>query len=90
MYCLLNLHEHFFGFPYFLEGINIYTAGLTFLVIRFWQFIVFQYKFDLPQVKRGLISSTTYFVYKLSPKLPNDVISKDIRKYWENLKAEFG
>ena len=41
---------------------------------------VFQYKFDLHQVKRDLISSIKDFAYELTYKIPNDL---SLRSIWD-------
>ena len=43
------------------------------LVTIFWNFAIFQYRSDSPQVKRNLTSSTSNLVYKLPHQLPNDL-----------------
>ena len=43
------------------------------LVMMFWNFIMFQYKSDLPQVKQKLVSSTKNLVYKFPHELPNNL-----------------
>ena len=51
-----------------------------------WKFTVFPCKFDLPQVKRDLISSITNFIYKLPHELVNDLRSWEIKKKQEKIK----
>ena len=41
------------------------------LVIIFWNFAIFQYRSDSPQVKRNLITSIANLVYELPHELPN-------------------
>ena len=45
----------------------------TILVIIFWQFSAFLWKFDSPQVKRDLISSMINFLHELPYELPKDM-----------------
>ena len=45
----------------------------TVLPIILWQFTVFLWKFDLPQVNWDLISSIINFAYELSHDLPNNL-----------------
>ena len=42
------------------------------LVIIFWNFKLFQYRSDSPQIKRNLALSITNLLYELPPKLPNE------------------
>ena len=53
------------------------------LVIVFWKFAEFQYKFDLPQVKRNLTSSRKDSVCEL----PQESLNNSKFKYLENLKV---
>ena len=50
------------------------------MVIIFWNFTMFYYRLDEPQVKRNVISSKANLVYELPHKLPNDLRLKDLRK----------
>ena len=43
------------------------------LVIISWNFTIFQYRSDSPQVKGNLISSITNLLYELPHELPNDL-----------------
>ena len=43
----------------------------TILVIIVWNFTIFQYRSDSPQVKQNLMSSIANFVYELLHELPN-------------------
>ena len=45
----------------------------TILDIIFWNFTIFQYRSDSPQVKRNLTSSIANLVYVLPHELPNDL-----------------
>ena len=45
----------------------------TVLVIIYWNFTVFQYRSDLPQVKRNLISGIANLVNEFPHELPNDL-----------------
>ena len=68
-------------FPYNVQNIILHNLTDSFnwrqvqefkttnLVIIFWQFTVLKYKFELPQVKRDFISSTTDF--DLPHEVPN-------------------
>ena len=58
------------------------------LVIIFWNFTVFQYRFDLPQVKRNLISIITNL--RLPHKLPNDLRLNILgnQKYQKKIEIE--
>ena len=42
------------------------------LIIIFWNFTIFQYRSNSPQVKGTLISSIANLVYELPNELPND------------------
>ena len=46
---------------------------ITILVIIFWNFTIFQYRSNSPQVKGNLISSIANLVYELPHELPNDL-----------------
>ena len=43
------------------------------VVIIFWNFAMFQYRANSPQIKQNLISSITNLVYELSHGLPNNL-----------------
>ena len=45
----------------------------TILVIIFWLFTLFQYRFDSLQVKQDLISSIIEFIYEFSQELPSNL-----------------
>ena len=45
----------------------------TIMVIIFWNFTMFQYRPDQPQVKQNMISSKANLVYELPHALPNDL-----------------
>ena len=45
----------------------------TILVIIFWNFTIFLYRSDSPQVKRYLISSIASLVHELTHEFPNDL-----------------
>ena len=51
----------------------------TILVIIYWNFTVFQYRFDSPNIKRTLISSIANSVYELPHEVPNNK-TQDLRK----------
>ena len=53
----------------------------TILAIIFWNFTMFQYRSDLPKVKRNLISNIAKLVCQLPHELPNDLGLQKIRKY---------
>ena len=46
------------------------------MVIIFWNFTIFQFMSDSPQVKQSLISSITNLIYELPYKLVEDVNGK--------------
>ena len=50
------------------------------LVIIFWNFIVFQYRSQLPQVKQNLIFSITNAEFQLPQELPNNLRFRIIEK----------
>ena len=49
------------------------TTQTTFLIIIFWNFTIFWYRSNSPQVKRNLISSIGNLVYELPHELLNDL-----------------
>ena len=52
------------------------------LVKLFLQFVVFHWNFDLPQVKRYLISSIVNLVYELPHELPNNWRLRNVFQNW--------
>ena len=59
---------------------NFKICLATIVVIIFWNFTIFQYTSDSPQVKRNLISSIANFVYKLPHELLNNLRRRILRK----------
>lgn len=54
----------FLIFPYFPRTLSLNSFAIS--DKGFWQFTVFSHSFHSPQPKGNLISSITYFVYKLT------------------------
>ena len=52
-------------FSFFLPFLSVYNLITTILVIIFWDFTIFYYRSDSPQVKGNLISLIANLVYKL-------------------------
>ena len=52
------------------------------LVKLFLQFVVFQWNFDLPQVKQYLIPSIVSLVYELPHELPNNWRLRNLFQNW--------
>ena len=50
---------------------NFMTSQPAILIIIFWNFTIFQYRSDSPQVEGNLISSIANLVYELPHELPN-------------------
>ena len=71
--CLLN-------YKYIKNRYRPTAINSTILVIIFWNFTMFQYRSDSPQVKGNLIPSRANMVYELPPELPNDLRNQEILK----------
>ena len=52
---------------------QLFKEHPTILAIMFWNFTIFQYTSDSPQVKGNLISSIVNLVYVLLHELPNEL-----------------
>ena len=64
-----NTDQQFTDRPQKLKETNI----IAILAITFQQFAVFPWKFDLPQVRRNLISSIINLVHEMALELPSNL-----------------
>ena len=58
---------------FFIMSDSVFLLVPTIMVIIFWNFTMFYYRPDEPQVKRNVISSKVNLVYALPHELPNDL-----------------
>ena len=55
------------------QNLMEYIKATTILVMIFWNFAIFYYRQDSPQVKQNLIFGKANLVYGLPHELPNDL-----------------
>ena len=66
----VKINKGFFLLKFYFK---ITLVKATILVIIFWNFTVFLYRSESPQVKPSLISIITNLAYELLHKLPNNL-----------------